>query len=97
MAPGLCESEPGAGKEGMSKISEKQQIIIDIARSNGGQFTTSQIMESKVNDYFSGASRYISAILKAMVDSKKVIRIKNGVYRLITVSDTVIQNQPPLF
>lgn len=63
-------------------MSQKQTLIIETAKQNGGKITTAQAVALLGREYYHNGQKYVSEILGRMAKSGALIRVKRGVYEL---------------
>lgn len=88
-------------KQTTFKYMSKAKKLIQAAKENGGNITTSQAVELLQHHYYHNARKYVGEILSRLVKSGKLKRVKPGAYELnaptIKHPGTAQIEQPTLF
>ena len=64
------------------KITDSQQKIIALAKSNGGSVTKQQVVEYFGQNYYCGESNHLGAMLSRMVNAGLLVREKKGSFTI---------------
>lgn len=75
----------------------KAKDILQFIYQNGGTATKSDIVEKFGQRYYCNGSKHLGDMLSRMVKSKKLHRIKRGVFSISKPHNELINNQIDLF